>query len=425
MIKKNKNLIFILATTMICSIFSACTSSGDGSDDGIDDGIGKDTIPTNMALIYGKHQNSKKIQPNLTDDIKDIYVTSKDSKLMLIAADGNPSVVHVDITDIINDKNYERWRKNNITQWEQYYFDTEDKNGIKNIVDNTIEHLQVDSAEVDTFAAIDEASKFFSNNKNETAKKKIIICDTGFSTSGEVSFCDSEWLSLLFQSTDDGAIESKVKSLHIGEYYLNDLKNTEIEWYGIGEVSGKQDQLGAEKKSVLKKIWQQILESAGATVEFKEVNNTNEDWSSDFPVSTVCFQIPDNGLYVEISFKPTKEGTDQHKELNCSHQEAVDALRPIAEYLKLTNEKVYLVGTAADDGYRNEKNAIKISEDRARVIKELLITEFALDGENLIVHGNGSKEDADYTESNMAANRMVKVILKDSPKGQDIQSILN
>ncbi|MCM1528803.1 MAG: OmpA family protein [Alistipes sp.] len=417
MVNKNRSFILNFIAIMICSTFSACTSSGSE--------ISNNTIPTNMAIIYGKHQNSKKIQPDLTDDIKDIYVASRDSKLMLIEVDSNPSVVHVDITDIINDKNYERWRKNNITQWEQYYFDTKDKNGIKNIVDDAIESLQIDSSEVDTFAAIDEASKFFSNNNDETAKKKIIICDTGFSTSGEVSFCDSEWLNLLLPSTDDGAIENKIESLHIGEYYLNDLKNTEIEWYGIGEVSGKQDPLGAEKKSILKKIWQKILERAGATVKFKEVNNTNENWSSDFPVSTVCFQIPDNGLYVEIGFKPAKEGTDQHKELNCSHQEAVDALRPIAEYLKLTNEKVYLVGTAADDDYRNEKNAIKISEDRASVIKELLITEFSLNGENLIVYGKGSKEDTDYTESNMAANRMVKIILKNSPKGQDMQSVLN
>lgn len=416
MIKKNKKIVLILISIIICFTFSACINENDGDND---------NVPTNMALIYGKHQNSKKIQPDLTNDIKNIYMTSKDSKLTLIEVDSSPSVIHVDVTDIINDKNYERWRKDNITQWEQYYFDKEDKNGIKNRVDNAIESLQTDSSEVDTFAAIDEASKFFSNNSDKPAKKKIIICDTGFSTSGEVSFCDSEWLNLLFQSSDNAAIEDKIESLHIGEYYLNDLKNTEIEWYGIGEVSGEQDPLGADKKSILKKIWQKILECAGATVKFKEVNNTNEDWSSDFPVSTICFQIPDNGLYVEINFKSAKEGTNQHKELNCSHQQAVDTLRPIAEYLKLTNEKVYLVGTAADDGYRNEKNAIKISEDRASVIKELLITEFALDGENLIVYGNGSKEDTDYTEPNMAANRMVKVILKDSPKGKDIQSVLN
>lgn len=416
MIKKNKKIVLILISIIICFTFSACINENDGDND---------NVPTNMALIYGKHQNSKKIQPDLTNDIKNIYMTSKDSKLTLIEVDSSPSVIHVDVTDIINDKNYERWRKDNITQWEQYYFDKEDKNGIKNRVDNAIESLQIDSSEVDTFAAIDEASKFFSNSSDKAAKKKIIICDTGFSTSGEVSFCDSEWLNLLFQSSDDDAIENKIESLHIGEYYLNDLKNAEIEWYGIGEVSGKQDPLGVDKKSILKKIWQKILERAGATVKFKEVNNTNEDWSSDFPVSTICFQIPDNGLYVEINFKSAKEGTNQHKELNCSHQQAVDTLRPIAEYLKLTNEKVYLVGTAADDGYRNEKNAIKISEDRASVIKELLITEFALDGENLIVYGNGSKEDTDYTESNMAANRMVKVILKDSPKGQDIQSVLH
>ncbi len=64
-------------------------------------------------------------------------------------------------------------------------------------------------------------------------------------------------------------------------------------------------------------------------------------------------------------------------------------------------------------------------KNRARIIKEFLKTEFALDNENLIVYSNGSEEDTDYTESDMATNRMVKVILKDFPKWQGIKSVLN
>lgn len=159
MIKKNKKAILILIATIICFTFSACINENGGD---------SDNVPTNMALIYGKHQNSKKIQPDLTNDIKDIYMASKDSKLTLIEVDSNPSVIHVDVTDIINDKNYERWRKDR-----QHRINHNSGRNDKEKV-STIQRRHINISNYQSQGALNQTVRFFLSARYRFATANII-----------------------------------------------------------------------------------------------------------------------------------------------------------------------------------------------------------------------------------------------------------
>jgi outer membrane protein OmpA-like peptidoglycan-associated protein len=450
-----KTIGLIVAFVLIISVCGGCNSK-----------LPQET-PTAMILIIGNHANSKDCTFSLENDIADIY--SNFGVVNVVSVDGNPSIAeypaekdktgkvinkhnpigYLDKTDLEESK---RAYQTNNDLWKTRYLNPL----VKQVID-AIDKVSADDPEVDVLKALTVAEKQLNQIEKEyggNINKKIVICDTGLSTSGSLNFINEEENSLLgmqkqLKADEDGKslVKNLVNNLNVNSDIPN-LKDVAVTWYGLGAVGGEQEELSNLAIKNLQYIWGEILCKSNVTPnENKGENGTDEDFGffidinsredivNDNPVTKVVFWsnvgepleggdgssdpplIAPNSLF-EKDKATFKKGIDPEKQL-----------KQWADNIKLYPEKKFLlVGTTADP--KKTGGDKDLSLKRANAVKAVLM-KMGIDDNRLEVKGLGSLapwydenewQDGKFLNDSEAANsnRAVRILPINSTLAQKI-----
>lgn len=323
---------------------------------------------TSIAIIGGKHANLVSYNipeivfenENEYDTNNSLFLSEKDqiNKIFGIVVDGNPTEYYSDEAASFF-KDFEEAVKNK--RWKTVQSD---------VIDfvNGFSGRHANDEEIDTLEAFHVAANSF-DLLGKDIKKRIIVYDSGLTTTGALNFIENEYYkSLLFKDSDltDEEIQLIVDELD-SKKEIPDLSNAKIRWYGIGMVGEKQPELSKMNISNLTAIWKGILKKANVDdIEFLGVNKSENDQEViDLPnVSVVLFNSSESLGEEELGFEPDKatflEGTEDKRE---------GVLR------KFVQEGMYntilLVGTTSSGGGNGD--GLSLSIDRANAVKTELI----------------------------------------------------
>ena len=368
-----------------------------------------------MVLILGKHANAMEIPDDayiqiesmLDDAVYGGYVCA-------IIVDSNPTKI-----ELVEDKDFfiEDAKNSRI-------FNKRIETRKAEII-NTLKELTTvaDSEEVDLLAAIREAKNVLSSSRAANVKNKmIVIVDTGISTTGDLNFCD---LDFLYNKPDIDEIVQQLKDYE-GTGVLPNLIGVDVTFIGtsdgLAEVAAPQEAMTTDKKFI-KDLWERVVTSCGAnSVNFKSAagwsvpNLYTEDADSKFKyVSVVPFfhdkviifpDIPNydpnnpdqqpilpNPPSVEIKLESQTVGFMPDKAFYINEQNARSTLRPYADELKeffeyYPDEKIWIVGTSAAV-VKGARSGYDLSSQRAETVKNTLVTELGIPANKLLTIGLG------------------------------------
>jgi len=370
----------------------------------------EETPENATALVLGVHQNFPKINlytESVYQETYDAVYSYGDCSIVVV--DGNP---YVAASYNINkpDANIDNSKRKQIA-----------KKNTEQIISDAMK-ATAKTPEIDTLSAITSSSALLKVSSAEV--KKMLIYDSGLSTTGLLDF-SSENLIMV----DPHLIVERLLELHA----LPDLTGIKVLWTGLGEVCGEQDELTSTYKYNLKKIWQEILDTAGAEVVFVDIPlSTDSDISKLPPCKTI--PIMQDTLKLSGNFvKPLKFGEDTIKFKNdqAIYAEEVDAykaLDPISAFLKENSKKqILVVGTTASVG--DPKMCKDLSLARANTCKESLV-EMGVDETQILTLGLGRDDcilrtnDLDtkgnLIESLATQNRAVYILDMDSTEAETL-----
>lgn len=393
---------------------------------------------TLLVVILDKNNNSKDILPTsiLTEDeFKKVY--SSLGNFCVIVSDANPSILSVDGKKVgyLDEEELDDL-KNNFDKT-SYFENTILPQKLEGVI-SAIQKSAPDDDETDILKALQLASNLLIDMENKcisnNVDKKIIICSSGLSTSGDVvNFCKSEWNSFLKSNQSIENSESmdvllnKIQKLD-SIYEIPDLSDTTVEWYGIGQVSDNsiQPKLSKLSQHNLQFIWSSILQAAHA-IPYKNNDYFNaqifdeNNIQYDTKISPVIF-----GRIVVLNAEigNFKENTAEFNDVEAAKK----YLTPIAKSLIQGGEKYVLAGTTANDGTIGQIDPYKLSIERANAVKDLLIS-MGVDDSQLKTVGLGSdapwhineiNENGDMIPEIAAQNRAVVFLPYDSEESEQI-----
>ncbi len=395
-------------------LLSACTG---GTIEGYtvnDDSYYVDDAPVAMAIILGNHANAMAVPEDAYDYIEEqLDHVVYGGYVCAIVSDATPTKV-----EIVDENFFKQDARN--PEILQKHISGRKEQLIEALKD---EDLIADSPEVDLLAAIREAKSALSASRaNGIEDKRIIIIDTGISTSGDLNFVDMDFINTW---PDIDTIVKQLSSYE-GVGVLPDLSGISVTL--LGTVDGLAETGGPQKASTadkiyLKDLWTSIIQACGA----KEVNCEaaagwstpniyTEDETSRFSyVSVIAFNhkpifdfsdlpaigsndpdtqptMPEPPIAVKlesecIGFKP-----DSAELLN--EKNATNMLKPYAEDLKtylsrFQDEKIWIVGTTATT-QKGGEGSITLSLQRADAVKRLLL-DLGISEDKLVTIGLGAR----------------------------------
>ncbi len=407
--KYNLSLKTLFAICLVLSfsfLLTSCNESGS---------IYENDNSTAMVLILGKHANAMEIPDDVYDQIESMLDDAVyGGYVCAIIVDSNPTKI-----ELVEDKDFfvEDARNSKILNKR---VETRKAKIIETLKELT---TVADSEEVDLLAAIREARNVFSSSRAANAKNKmIVIVDTGISTTGDLNFCD---LDFLYNKPDIDEIVQQLKDYE-GTGVLPDLSGVDVTFIGtsdgLAEVAAPQKAMTTDKEFI-KNLWEQVVISCGASsVSFKSAagwsvpNLYTEDADAKFKyVSVVPFFhekviiLPDIPNYdpndpdqqpilpnpprVEIKLESQTVGFTPDEALYINEQNARSTLHPYAEELqeffeRYPEEKIWIVGTTAAV-VKNAKSGYDLSSQRAETVKNTLVTEFGIPANKLLTIGLG------------------------------------
>lgn len=390
-----KRVVLFVSVVVLMILATGCGSQGSVSSPKI-----------SATLVLGRHMNFPEV-PIMADSIYDVFYDCAASwgTVSMIAVDGNPQV-QCDYRMTRPNKAINREKENQLI-----------KNNVKQII-NGASNVQAKCEEIDTLKAITVAGNVLQSDKS-SAEKKLLIFDSGLSTTGLLNFTESN----LIDASPDIIID-QLNYFHA----LPDLSGISVTWYGLGEVCGEQCELSSSYKYKLQILWNEILDSAGAKnvvfdkVQFNDRESENLPFCSTVPVVEDCLilsEIEDKTMPDIIKFDENtsvKFIGDQADFINPG--EATQALLPIADYLiKNPNKILCIVGMTATVG--GENDGIDLSLQRAKTCYNALL-EMGVDSQQLICKGLGHRpnylrvkdtdENGNLIESEAKKNRAVYFI---------------
>lgn len=395
-------------------------------------GCGKPIEPVATVLIVGAHSNFpyQGSLSNLTDSIYESCYTY--GTVTIVVADGEPYVA-ADYTVKKPKANVDNSKRKMLAEENTAAI-------VKKIFSCTAK-----TPELDTLSALALAADKL--NASDCSVKKVILDDSGLSTTGLLNFASSQ---LLIEEDAESIVEQLVDRKS-----LPNLSGVNVEVIGLGQTSGDQTSLTPSLKAQLTEIWQAILSSSGATVTINTtpLKATTESEQSLPAVSTITV-IKDSltltvPTYVEETsveettpaeetpvtpietpVTPVIEEVVRFDETNvkfksntaelADKEKAVTALKPIGEILKNNPDlTVYLAGMTASTGGDGKQ----LSLERAKTVKSLLLEMGAADtqvscvglgrSENFL-RVNDLDKDGNLVESKAKLNRAVFLFGSDS-----------
>lgn len=399
-------MAFLICFALSFGLLASCDGSG---------GIYENDSSAAMVLILGKHANAMEIPNDTYDQIEGMLDDAVyGGYVCAIIVDSDPTKI-----ELVENKDFFAEDAKNSTILNKR-IETRKAEIIKALKELT---AVADSEEADLLAAIREARNVLSSSRAENAKNKmIVIVDTGISTTGDLNFCDMDFL---YNKPDIDEIVQQLKDYE-GTGVLPDLTGVDVTFIGtadgLAEAAAPQEAKTTDKKFI-KDLWERVVTSCGAnSVSFKSAagwsvpNLYTEDADSKFKyVSVVPFfhdkviVIPEIPNYdpnnpdqqpnlpdppsVEIKLESQTVGFAPDKALYINEQNARNILRPYAEELRAffeyyPDEKVWIAGTSAAV-VKNARSGYDLSSQRAEAVKNTLVTEFGIPADKLLTIGLG------------------------------------
>lgn len=316
------------------------------------------------------------------DDIEE--ACGKASDITIIVDDGTPFVAESLSIPAINKSKSAANQKRDINRYTKQVL-------------AVCQNAMAKTGEIDTYSALSLAER----SVNPEHNTKIIVLDSLLPTTGMIDFSEKP-----LYLTD---IEETMP------YFSDNLTNlsyTEINIYGVGEVSGEQPQLSSDDYNKLLDFWNEFFDSVGCTnVNIsKKPYSAHEEAPESLPDVSLCIvsqdvnkiavsseepEIPESkppvttdiiqdNTVIEfdsevISFAPdTAEITNK--------EEAVRRLSNIAGQLNNTSQPVILAGLTAT--YGDAQSSEVLSLKRAEAVKSLFVDELGVTSE-IICIGTG------------------------------------
>ncbi len=362
-----------------------------------DDSYYVDNAPAAVAIILGNHANAMAVPEDAYDYIEEqLDHVVYGGYACAIVSDATPTKVDVVDEDFFKQdaRNPEILRKHISERKEQLIEALKD------------EDLIADSPEVDLLAAIREAKSALSASRvNGIEDKRIIIIDTGISTSGDLNLLDMDFTN----GWPEASSLVKQLSSYEGVGVLPDLTGISVTFLGtadgLAETGGPQKTSTTDKTN-LKELWTSIVQACGA----KEINYEaaagwstpnvyTEDETSKFSyVSVISFShkpivdlsdlqpidtndpdaqptMPGPPIAVKLESESIGFKPDSAELLN--DKSAANLLKPYAKDLEdylscFQDEKFWIVGTTATT-QKGGEGSVTLSLQRADEVKRLLM----------------------------------------------------
>lgn len=396
-----KNLIKVYAL-LAAGLIMMCTITGCSDKKQV---IAEDTQDA-LAIVVGNHLCSKELNlnsPLIMDAVSDTI--GNYGFISVISVDGLPSLIAADSYDI--PEQYKNAAKSKLRA------DAENK--AHNLM-MKISEVKADDSEVDTLEALRTAVRSFASAE-EGASRKIIVVDTGWSTTGLLDFGNN----LI------NAEPSAVAEMLAEKDAIPDLTGTTVIWQQLGDVAEPQQELSPGQTLALEAIWQAIIEKGGGSFKCSATVPNEGSVGGSLPgVSTIELQMEEPVKFdeskvetEEISFDaPVIFGEEQIQFKGDSDEfvdieKALSCIRPVADYMNgHPGFNLLLVGTTAGD--EDNQYVRELSYARASAVKKTLV-ELGISEDRIMVKGLGNHDPWHIygvgTEGELAAqNRKVVMI---------------
>lgn len=223
-----------------------------------------------------------------------------------------------------------------------------------------------ETAEIDVLQGLNMAARNLDASADE---KTILYLGSALSTAGYLQFANQN----LFETDIEDILQQLKEKCAVPSF----PSGTKVIFGGLGDVIEPQQALSCKNVDMLRELMKAICEEGGAQVEYISSTPVTERNTADYPsVSTVTvYQDYVKGSAVDLSSAVSIDSTQisfkpDSYELK-DRQSAADFLRPFAEAINKTSDRIYICGTTATVG--TESASIAFSEKRAHTIYELLM----------------------------------------------------
>lgn len=404
--KKSVKIKTVLAVLAVMMTTTGCTTNDLKKAVGITDG----NVPlSNVSVVMSPTANEPK--PNISLAEEDIYnaiysrgvvsVTIDDGKAFVIDA----NISYSDDYDTLSHQN----KASDTDSSFKLFKDSLDTDAI------------AVTPEKDTAKAIKVASAALEDCEGD---KKMILIDNGISTSGIVNFTES---GLSFDYED--ALSK------LNEYDLANLSGVKVVWYDMGSTIAPQESLSNENLNSLRNFWTGYLEMCGVAsedIDIKTYTNRNKGTvSANLPPVSVVAVTPEDtviepknldvintdvenapddkkddivstALDEGVKIDETRLNFEPESSVIANKEAAIKLLKPTADCLINTSQKVIVLGTTATV-LTSEDKCVGFSLERANAVKSLLV-EMGVDESQINCKGLGYDNEFHITDLDSKGN---------------------
>lgn len=404
-----KKAAMILAIAIMVIPLAGCSNASKEEED----------RPKALALVVGNHTCSRELNLNSPLILDAVSETIADyGFISVVSVDGAPWLVAADSYDIP-----EQYKKASESKLR-----ADAKNKAHNLMMQVV-GVRADDSEVDTLEAIRIAVRSF-DSAEEMADRKIIVVDTGWSTTGLMNFGNN------LLNGDPAAVAKMLDEKNA----IPDLSGTTVIWQQMGDVASPQQELSPSQVLVLKSIWEAVIEKGGGKFECRETVANNGIIGGSLPEVTaialpreepVKFDAAEMDLGERIFDEPVffDEGQirfEGDSDVYAEPEKATECLEPVAEFMKSHADfRLLLAGTTAGDS--DSQYVRELSKARADAVKRSLL-KMGVEEERVVTTGLGNGDPWHIygvgTKGDLAAqNRKVVMLGADSDTAAEIMGM--
>lgn len=287
-----------------------------------------------------------------------------------------------------------------------------------------LQGIKADDPEVDYLAGLAMAVRSFATCE-PNAEKTIIVVGTGMTTTGIMDFRQN----LL-------SAEAKVITELLAEKEaIPDFTGITVVWQQLGDVALPQQELTSAQHNRLEEIYRTFVESGNGTFICNEILANPVDEAAVYPEVSVV-ELPQE---TPLAFEPENTAVEFSSPVVISEEqvcfvpdsaeylysdEAVERLKPIAEYMLEKNQDITLLLAGCIAGDSNTDLGYRLSEQRASAVKQTLM-ELGVPENRLVAVGMGCSDpwhiyEVGYEGPLAAQNRKVVLLDLSSEAAQEI-----
>ncbi|MCR5530864.1 MAG: OmpA family protein [Lachnospiraceae bacterium] len=393
-VTRNLRVLFVMLVAVMCMLLCGCTSFWGGKDK---QNTEEDSTTISAAVVVrmGKGIGMVSLDDAALDEVAECVIENGGT-VRIVRCDGMPEIVS---TFAVSKLDVNGMSKSRVER---------QRNDAKMVFLNEIKKASPVKAEVDTLQAINVAASSLQNNGG---RKIITVLDSGLATTGYLD-CTKGLLNVDAKTVVEALRDAKA---------IPDMHDIEVIWLGLGKTAEPQAPLSEAQIVHLKEIWTEILNAAGASVEFYDAQVVPYVAAEGIDVSLV--DVEERSLVIRDSMKVDEQTIPVletvvldsskvrfvgDKAAFVDREEASAALYEVAKLLiDNPQNRVLIVGTTAGD-YENAF-CKELSMARAMAVKDVLCL-YGIDESRLVCMGLTGPEDPFHLEDLDINGKMIEEI---------------